>query len=120
MKSPIPLHHPLIDQLRDRALAVVGRHRPEALSAYIDAGKEDDQADRAELDHLHTVTTSGSPPPELTSALRSPRGAQRLVSLHVHGRYVRTVINPNGCASPARERAVWIQICSVALTIAAV
>lgn len=112
-KTPSP--SPLIDQLRANALAAVGRQGFHALAQHLDAGRAEDHANRAELNHLRVATTAGAPPAELTHAMRAPRGLQRLVRLRVCGRSIRTVINPLGYPEPLREHAVWIHICSIIL-----
>ena len=47
------------------------------------------------------------PPLELVQAMRSPKGAQRLVHTRVSGRHLKVVINPIGKPDPDREAAVW-------------
>lgn len=115
MTSHTPSNSQLVSQLKEQALAAVGRQGFATLTQHIDSGRADDITIRAEIDRLRVVTTSGAPPPELTSALRAPRGSQRLIRLRVYGRAIRAVINPLGYIAPAREHAVWIQICTLVM-----
>lgn len=112
--SPSASDH-LIARLRANALAAVVRQGQSDLDRHlVEVGRPDVDALLAEADWLHIAVSAGDPPPELIDALRSPAGVQRLEHLHVNGRSVHVVINPIGYPAPDRERAVWIQICTLA------
>lgn len=59
-----------------------------------------------EVNH-QSAADIGSPPAELVRAMRSPIGRQQLVTTYIHGRKVKTVIEPLGTRRPDRELAVW-------------
>jgi hypothetical protein len=102
-----------INRLVGKALAAVGRQGFTALAEHIDKGRAEDERTQAEIDRLSVATSVGEPPAELVHALRATPGVQQLVRLTIHGRSTRAVINPLGYPDPARERAVWIQLCTL-------
>lgn len=98
-----------IDRIRERVRQIYWQYCPNLAAAH----EERDTRIRAAqqlVDEANQLVAVGDPPTELLTALRSPAGAIRRISITVLGKKVVAVLRPIGYPCPAREHAVWRQL----------
>lgn len=112
MTSHTSTMHDDIEKLRAKSLAVIARVCAlPALAAHVDAGREEDDVNRAEIRELKIDATK---PLELLAAMRAPIGTQSVLDLDVPGRrrqrHFTVVVNGLGGPHPDCEHEAWLQL----------
>ena len=109
MPSQNPPHPPPCDSL-ERLLAnvrgILARH-PQTFDVLARLGGEGASA-HADIEQLRDSTSASTPPPQdLTDALRSPAGRDKIINLTVGGKLVKVAIPPLGYVDVRVEQEVW-------------